>query len=103
MNAALVLAVSVPLTFVLATLSVLRRASERALVLPAPTMIWLVFMAQRATTAPWYAVLIAHTAAFVVLGGCLGGKRRLAQCGAICCGAAALWLQLSGAFDHSSG
>ena len=103
MNANFVLAVALPLSFVLATLSVLRRGSERALVLPAPTMMWLVFMAQRATTAPWYGVLLAHVASFVVLAGCLRGKRRLAQWGAICCGAAALWLELSPALNQSSG
>lgn len=82
-----------PLVFCLATLSVLRSVSERALVLHTPQMMWLLFMSQPKSETPWYVVLLAHLSVLGILIGCWRGKRSVARWSVLCCTAAAVWLQ----------
>jgi hypothetical protein len=99
-NAHLALAMVLPLSTTWAVIRLLQRGSERALVLPTPLMMWLVSASQHGLAAPSYAVVIAHAGALALLTGCLQRKRRLAHWGAICCGAAAIWLQSSALTNH---
>jgi hypothetical protein len=99
-NAHLVMTLFGPLASVAAALSILKTGRDRALALPPPLMLWLIFSADRAATAPWYASLVAHAAAWVLLYACWQQKRRVAQVATICCGAAIVWIQLSGPLLH---
>ena len=95
-NAHLAVAIWGPLATVTAALSILKSGRDRALALPTPLMLWLVFSADRAGTAAWYASLVAHAAVWVLLYGCWQQKRRVAQVATVCCGAAIVWIQLGG-------
>ena len=90
----LLFAAAPPVSTTVAVLALLR--GGRALVLPTPLMMWLVSTSQRAASAPLYVELTAHVACFVLLAACVRSKRTLAQGAALCCGAAAIWLQVSG-------
>ena len=90
----LMLSVMLPLCTTAAAVSVLRRGTDRALVLPTPLILWLVFMSQRASVALWPMVL-AYCAVLVMLYGCWQQRRQVAQWAAIVCGAVAAWLQVS--------
>jgi hypothetical protein len=76
-------------------LSLLQNPSERSLVVPTPLMMWLVFLAQRDTTASWYYVVFAQFACLTLLVACWKGKRAIARVATICCGALALWLEVA--------
>lgn len=95
MTSEVLLAVTTPLVTALGVLGVLRRGSERALVLPTPAMMWLVHLSQRDTTAPWYAMAIAHAAVLILLVACWQQRRALAQWAVLGSSAAAVWLTLS--------
>ena len=92
--AQLALSALLPLSMTVSSLTVLRKGTDRALVLPTPFMLWLLFMSQRASDAILPAIL-AYGAALVLLYGCWQQRRKLAQCATIACGAAATWMQLS--------
>ena len=94
MSRDLALRAALPIIMGLGAWNMLRRGSERALVLPAPMMMWLVVGAERSTTAPWYIVALAHAGALVVLVACWRQWRLAAQWGVIGCATATLWLQL---------
>jgi hypothetical protein len=89
------LALLVPLSTTIAVLSILRKGSERALVLPTPLMLWLVTSSQRSSISPWPQVL-AQGALLALLYACWRQRRGLAQWAVIACGAAAGCLQVSG-------
>lgn len=88
-------AVSAPLVHALGALGVLRRGSDRALVLPTPTMLWMVFISEHDTTAPWYAQVAAYAAVLVLLVACWQQQRALARGAVIASALAAAWLALS--------
>jgi hypothetical protein len=91
----LVLAASGPLVVTVSVLTVLRGTSVSSLVLPAPSMMWLLFGSVRRTDAAWHWQLLAHVAALVLLAACCRDKRGLARVAAVGCGAVALWLQVA--------
>lgn len=90
----LLFAAMLPVSTTVAVLALLRDA-DRSLVLPTPLMMWLVSASQRAVSAPLYVEITAQVACFMLLAACSRGKRTLAQWAAVCCGAAAVWLQVS--------
>lgn len=97
MNAAdLLLGCSGSLCATAATLSVLKKGSDRALALPTPTMAWIVSAAERSSVGSMAAILVAHGALLGLLWACWQQRRPAARWAAIGCGAAAIWLQLSG-------
>ena len=95
MNAELLLNCAGPLCATAATLSILKKGSDRALALPTPTMTWIVSAAERSSVGSIPALVLAHCALLGLLFACWQQRRRAAHWATICCGAAAIWLQLS--------
>jgi len=93
-NAELVLGLAGPVCTTAVALAVLKTGSDRALALPTPLMLGLVFSGERTAGAPWNALLVAHGAILVLLFGCWQQKRKLAQLGAVACGVAMVVAQL---------
>jgi hypothetical protein len=93
-NADLMAKFAGPLCATLSTLSILKTGSDRALVLPTPIMLWLVATSARSSgSVP--AFVVAQLAVVMLLLACWHQRRRPAQWAATCCGASAIWLQLS--------
>lgn len=98
-TAALALALILPLGTTATAVSVLRKGSDRALVLPTPLMLWLVFTSQQVSVALW-PMVFAHGAVWGMLYACWRRRRQVAQWAAIACGGAVAWLQMSGLSQH---
>jgi hypothetical protein len=84
-----------PLCATAATLSILKKGSDRALVLPTPTMTWIVSAAERSAVVSTPTLVLAHGALLALLFACWQQRRPAARWATICCAATAIWLQLS--------
>jgi hypothetical protein len=85
-----------PLLITGAAIAVARSGTDRALVFPTPMLLGLVFSAQRGSTPPIIAVLLASGSVVVLLHACWRERRGVAQWAAACCGLATIWMQLGG-------
>lgn len=94
MNLDSLLGLTGPTITAASVVSVLRKGSPRALVLPAPTMLWQIMLTERTSTAPWYAIAVAHLAVLIVLIGCWRQNRAFAEWATVGCCASAAWLAL---------
>lgn len=93
-NAELLWRVAGPLLITGAAIKLVRSGSDRALVLPTPLLLALIFSAQRGSTVPTLAILVANSAAMVLLYACWQVRRALAQWAATCCCGAVIWMHI---------
>ena len=95
--AAPLLTVSWTLCLTASVLRTLKNGPDRALALPTPFMLLLVFRAQLDPVVSYYLVIAAYVAVSLLLYGCWQQKRSVARWAALGCGGAVLCVQLSNA------
>ena len=76
-------------------LRTLKSGPDRALALPTPFMLLLVFRSQLEAAASFSIGLLAYAAVMILLYGCWQQKRNIARWGAIACGGAVFATQVT--------